>query len=287
MAKNIHRLDSSVRKHYTMDKSDGLKLNPRLLYAGSLKRSRHWNEDLHAHEFCEIMFVLSGMGEVQIGEEIFPIRQGDLLVYNPRVSHREYTKGNASVEFAFFGLTDLRIHDLPPDHLLPEGCSPIIHTGDRAQSFQTCFRSLVEEAESKLPYSEVMSGYWAKLILVGILRQLNRDEQTLVRNDIFSRIYTYISENFAHIDSIDTLCRELFVSKYYISHVFKKYAGKPPIHFVTQCRISHAKKLLHETDLPIGEISALCGYTDYTSFFKVFKRLEGITPAQYRKSSGS
>lgn len=281
----VHRPDSQVRKHYALNKSDGLKLNPKLLYAGQLKRSKHWNEVLHCHEFCEIIFVISGFGEVQIGNEIFSIRRGDLLIYNPYVMHREYTKGNSPIEFAFLGLTDLHFNELPHNCLISDSTSPVIHTGDRSAKFQLAFQSLVEEAESKLQYSEVMSGYWAKLILVGILRQLNKDEQTLVRHDVFNRIYHYISENFAHIDSIDVICNELFVSKYYISHVFKKYAGKAPMQFVAQCRMTHAKKLLSDTDLSACDISAQCGYTDYTSFFKVFKRLEGMTPAKYRQIS--
>lgn len=280
--KGIHRADSNVRRHYALTKSDGIRLNTRLLYAGKLQRSKHWKEVLHSHAFCEIVYVLSGMGEVQIGEIVKPIKRGDILVYNPNVPHMEYTKGNTPMELAFFGVTELNLNDLPPDHLISDGISPVISTGDRAKKFDLCFQSLVDETENEQQFGEIMSGYWSKLILTGILRQINVSEQTMVKNNIFSRIYAYLSEHFAEVRSIDSVCSELYVSKYYLSHVFKKYTGIAPMQYVAQCRLAHAKKLLAETDLSACEISERCGYGDCTSFFKTFKKTEGTTPIAYR-----
>lgn len=266
-----------------MTKSDGIRLNTKLLYAGKLQRSKHWKEELHSHAFCEIIYVSSGMGEVRIGEAVRAIKRGDILVYNPNVPHMEYTKGNTPLELIFFGITDLHLNDLAPDHLIPDQIDPVIHTGDQAKKFGLCFQSLVDETENKRQYGEIMSGYWSKLILTGILRQIDVSEQTMVRNDIFSRIYEYLSTHFAEVNSIDAVCNELYVSKYYLSHVFKKYTGIAPMQYVTKCRLSYAKKLLTETDLSACEISERCGYGDCTSFFKAFKKEEGTTPITYRK----
>lgn len=281
--KGIHRADSNVRSHYAMTKSDGIRLNTKLLYAGKLQRSKHWKEELHSHAFCEIVYVSSGMGEVRIGEAVRAIKRGDILVYNPNVPHMEYTKGNTPLELIFFGITDLRLNDLPPDHLISEKIDPVIPTGDQAKKFDLCFQSLVDETENKRQYGEIMSGYWSKLILTGILRQIDVSEQTMVKNNIFSRIYEYLSTRFAEVNSIDAVCNELYVSKYYLSHVFKKYTGIAPMQYVTKCRLSYAKKLLTETDLSACEISERCGYGDCTSFFKAFKKEEGTTPISYRK----
>jgi AraC-like DNA-binding protein len=61
--------------------------------------------------------------------------------------------------------------------------------------------------------------------------------------------------------------------------------GMPPMQYITTKRISYAKKLLQETDLTASAIGEACGYKDHVLFFKAFKKLEGITPTEYRRQS--
>ena len=49
-------------------------------------------------------------------------------------------------------------------------------------------------------------------------------------------------------------------------------------------RIENAKKLLRDTDISINEVATIVGYTNFTSFYKTFKELIGVSPAHYRKS---
>ena len=85
---------------------------------------------------------------------------------------------------------------------------------------------------------------------------------------------------------MDQVCKELHVSKYYLSHVFKNYMGMPPMQYVTTRRIAYAKKLLQETDLTATAVGAACGYKDHVLFFKAFKKIEGVTPTVFRKQKG-
>ena len=78
------------------------------------------------------------------------------------------------------------------------------------------------------------------------------------------------------------MCEKLYVNKYYVSHVFKKYTGVAPMAYVTKMRITLAKKLLEETELSASEISRRCGYFDTTNFFRNFKSSEKMTPLEYR-----
>ena len=134
------------------------------------------------------------------------------------------------------------------------------------------------------PYGELMAKYWARLILIGILRLANISESKFVSSAIFTRIYRYLSKNFAAVESMDRVCEELHVSKYYLSHVFKKHTGTSPMQYVTERRIAYAKQLLSETDLSAGEIADACGYRDRAVFFKAFKRGVGMSPGAYRAS---
>ena len=272
-------------KQVSYTKVDAIKLDTKCLYAGRLERIKEWNEKPHSHPFCEIMFVLSGSGIVVVDEKEYAVKKGDIIVYNPDVKHAESTTGESGIELAFFGISNFKIGNLPSDCILDEESSPVLHTGEFEDEYEFYFMSLVKEVAWDKPYNEIISKYLARLIMIGILRLANISEAKFVTNGIFTRIHNYLNKHFTEIESMDQICEELKISKYYLSHVFKKYMGKPPMQYVASKRIAYAKKLLQETDLSATEIGEMCGYKDHVLFFKSFKKQEGITPIAFRKQT--
>ncbi len=273
------------RKSVAYSRTDSIKLDTKFLYAGKLERTSQWREKPHSHPFCEIMLVLSGGGAAIIDGETYKIKKGDIVVYNSDAVHEEHTGKSSGLELAFFGITNFKINDLPSDCLIPKNVSPILPTADQEERFAFYFNSLVQEVHENQQYSDLLVKYWARLILIGILRLANISEAKFVTNAIFTKIYQYLNTNFLEIESMDQICEALNVSKYYISHVFRKYIGKPPMQYVTAKKISHAKKLLQETDMSACKIGEICGYKDHVLFFKAFKKLEGTTPISFRKQN--
>ncbi len=275
------------KRRVTYTNADVIKLDTKCLYAGKLERIKKWNEKSHKHPFCEVMFVFSGNGKTVINGKSYPVKKGDIIVYNPDTKHEESTSAKAGLEMGFFGITNFKINDFPTDFLIAPDAEPIIHTGKDEEKIGFYFTKLVEETRGEEKYNELITKYLARLILIDILRLANISEAKFVTNAIFNQIYKYINKNFTKIDSLDTVCEKLHVSKYYISHVFKKYIGKPPMQYITAKKIDYAKKLLQETDLSASEIGEKCGYSDHALFFKAFKRTEGITPIAFRKETSS
>lgn len=279
-----HRPDSAERSHYTLQKSKPLKFNTRVVYAGKLKRSPQWNENWHKHNFLEVIFVTAGTGKIQVANEKYSVKTGDLVVYPPNAEHKEYTHSKLGMELAFFAVTGLKIPNLPNNYLLPPGVCPLIVSGNDKGRFDWLFNAVLKEVKnSQVPYSEMMADFYVKILLTEILRKKGVEENSLVKNAAFSEIYDYIYKHYAEINTIDDICNALFITNYYVSHVFKKYTGMAPMQYVTKCRITQAKKLLEETDMTVREISSKCGYDETTNFFRNFKRTEGVTPTEYRQ----
>lgn len=76
-------------------------------------------------------------------------------------------------------------------------------------------------------------------------------------------------------------------SKNYFSYLFKKELGISFVEYLNQVRVEAAKKLLDTTDEKTYEISEKVGYSDYKYFSSVFKKITGVSPAQYKKMSKS
>ena len=108
-----------ARRHFAYSKVDVMKLDTKCLFAGKLERIRDWEEKPHSHAFCEIMLVEAGAGEVVVDGVKYPIKKGDIVIYNPDAVHGERT-GDEGLAVAFFGIRNFNVESLPSDHLIAE-----------------------------------------------------------------------------------------------------------------------------------------------------------------------
>jgi AraC-like DNA-binding protein len=93
-----------------------------------------------------------------------------------------------------------------------------------------------------------------------------------------------MQENYAEIDSIEQLSRTLGLSKYRFSKLFRKTTGMTAVQYLTKIRMEKAMELLRNTKLNLQEIALRTGYANDNYFNKVFRKLTGVSPGQFRSS---
>jgi two-component system response regulator YesN len=99
-----------------------------------------------------------------------------------------------------------------------------------------------------------------------------------------SKVVTYIEQNYDKELSLQILSVHVHLSKNYLAHLFKKERGEGVIDFITRVRIDRAKSLLRGTDLRSADISQKVGIPDSKYFSKLFKKMTGVTPSEYREA---
>ncbi|MFR5782640.1 MAG: helix-turn-helix transcriptional regulator [Oscillospiraceae bacterium] len=77
------------------------------------------------------------------------------------------------------------------------------------------------------------------------------------------------------------------VNKYYMVHSFTKEYGISPINYLISRRIEESKYLLSDTDHSLSQISHMLGFSSPSYFSQSFRRLEGMSPMEFRRSSRS
>jgi two-component system response regulator YesN len=102
-------------------------------------------------------------------------------------------------------------------------------------------------------------------------------------NNIISKSKAYIDRNFNRELTLEEVSREVHVSPYYFSKLFKEQSGENYINYLTKRRIEAAKQLLRDGRLNIKSICNEVGYNDPNYFSRLFKRFAGITPTEYRE----
>lgn len=101
---------------------------------------------------------------------------------------------------------------------------------------------------------------------------------------IITFVMDYVVNRFAEDLSLDLLADKLNLSVAYLSVYIKEKTGANFSEHINAVRISKAKEMLLETDLSVKEISLRIGYQNVTSFIRMFKKMTGSPPGEYRKN---
>ena len=102
------------------------------------------------------------------------------------------------------------------------------------------------------------------------------------RRDL-QNVKEYLDQNYQKKISLDGLAELFYINKFYLTRIFREQFGLSINSYLAQVRITHAKQLLRFTDLPVEKIAHECGMSDANSFSRMFKRVEGVTPGEYRR----
>lgn len=106
-------------------------------------------------------------------------------------------------------------------------------------------------------------------------------------NTAFSRLVLlakeYLDEHYTERITLDDLAERFFINKFYLSKIFKETYGTTVNNYLISKRITRAKQLLRFTDMTVDEVGAAVGMGDANYFSRMFRKVEGISPREYRK----
>ncbi len=125
-------------------------------------------------------------------------------------------------------------------------------------------------------------------ILTEAQRRMAAQREARTYSSTMQQVRAYIADNFGNPDlSLNHLSDAFELNPKYVSHLFKEEFGEKFIEYVANVRMEKAKELLDETTLSIQDIALRVGYTHSFSFIRMFKKIAGLTPGDYRKRSTS
>ena len=155
-------------------------------------------------------------------------------------------------------------------------------------------QSLREIVDAHADHSDPLSGVEASCRLTRVLAQILRwgsagessgdtvDIAVRVNHARIARVLAYISENLMTSLTLEKLARVADVSRSRFVTLFREFTGSTPQRYIQQRRIAEARRLLADPSLQIKQIAAMTGFEDRFYFSKVFRRMDGLTPTQFR-----
>ena len=95
----------------------------------------------------------------------------------------------------------------------------------------------------------------------------------------------YFNEHYQEKISLDRIARNMYLSTFYLSKIFKSETGDTPINYLIELRMEKARELLEAAPgLSIQNVAEMVGYDDAYHFSKLFKKHYGEPPTKYKRS---
>ncbi len=247
---------------------------------------------LHAHQNCELYFFLEGSGYYTVEGTDYPLQSGSIIVIRDGEAHTPhigtsvpYNRISINFPKGFLPAAEKEVNKIFYDR--PLGKDNMFLLRDTSLSFVSeCMRCICESDQEGDVQSRV------QVYLQAIIWELWRVKQsgktaapTEKRSDtsaVMRKILTYINDNLTAIENIEVLEKEFFFSRSYLNRIFKETTGSSVWGYILVKRLLLAQTLL-QNGKPATIVAAECGFGDYSSFYRQFKKHFGISPLEARK----
>lgn len=111
----------------------------------------------------------------------------------------------------------------------------------------------------------------------------NQESISAQKRDMLE-IKDYIDNHYTEKITLESLASTFYISKHYLARCFKEQCGMTVVNYIQQVRITRAKHLLRFSEESVEAIADACGINDANYFSCVFRKVEGMSPAEYRRS---
>ena len=272
-------------ERYLMMESDIKSLSFQLESITKSKYDSDWHSTLHTHPFTELFYVVDGKGEFNIQGQRFPVKANDFVIINPQVEHTELSSPDEPLEYIVLGINGLSFSNLTP---VSEGGHPFsfFNLRDEQKDILRYLNAMVQEATSQSMSYELVCHNLLEILLIKIMRHQHFDlevgKQSKATKDI-SFIKHYLETYYHESIQLEDLASMTHLSRFYISHSFKKEIGMSPMEYLIDIRIKESKILLRTTNYSISQVADIVGFTTPTYFSKQFRKSTGISPTDYRE----
>lgn len=257
--------------------------------------------DFHEHPFYEMFFFLDGDVDYTIEGKLYRLRPGDVLLTNSLDIHRAEVRPGSPYERVVVWLEDRFF-----DPFRTQGADLAVIFADAARKDYRLIRpeesrfirmrtlcEQIDHVQSQGKYGDdVGNGALVYAYLIELLVEVCRcyyDRPEDLRTDVtenekVNEVLRYINENIRGSLSLDRIAGALYLSKYYLSRLFRKFTGISIYQYVIKKRLTIARDLLR-AGRSVTEACEECGFGDYSNFLKAFRREFGQSPSEVRNQS--
>lgn len=248
----------------------------------------------HFHSELEICFVLNGEAEFHVDEKVFPLYHHDFLITRPLVLHR-INRCTADCRMLMLHINLNAFQKYDPDGLLQR----FEFAGSMNSRSNPLYQTLYESYRKMLQIGIEGRTSWKLQMLKEVTAiVIALTENTPSGKSSFTPLsmkdaererirtaLTWLDEHWQESFTMEELAAHMHLSPSGFSRFFKNAMHTGFQQYVTDLRLNRSLHLLSGTDQPVLDIALACGFNDYKTYGRLFRKSFGISPSQYRKTA--
>ena len=251
----------------------------------------------HYHDFHKIIWFISGNVEYHIEGKNYKLEPHDILLINKGEIHKPFVDSSTKYERYVFYISDEFLEEHSEEGSSLKGCFYLAHKeqgnvirlspSDSSVLFETV--KLLEHTQNDSAYASDM---YSRILFLKLLIELNRS--CINHSEVFHKtarydkkvveMIHYINDNLSGNLSIESLSERFYLSKYHMMRKFKEETGYSMHQYILEKRILKARNLIL-TGVPATTASLECGFKDYSTFGRAYKKLLNQLPSAMLSSS--
>jgi AraC-like DNA-binding protein len=251
----------------------------------------------HYHDFHKILILVSGDVTYCVEGRSYDLLPGDIVLVNAGEVHRPIIKSGNDYERIIIYvspdfLSQYQEKDNDLTRCLKQAAAEQSHVLRFHPSAASRLDAAIHAMDSSLSDTDYASELYQQLLFLEFMLQLNR---AAIQNRIefipnsaadtkISAVLDYLEEHLTEDISIDDLSSKFYLSRYYLMHSFKEQTGYTIGGYLSTKRLLLSRRLISE-GTPITEVCYSCGFKNYSTFSRAYKKSFGESPRDFRQSS--
>ncbi len=247
--------------------------------------------EFHCHDNWEIYIYLDGNVTYYVEDKVYNMKLGDVIVIPPGKMHQSVVDIPEGKRYERIVL------NLNPTY--------INSTIDQDEKLKTKYKKYIHQYNFLLNYDDDDFVFIKNLAMQII--QTNQDDNyrktmlnafiysigskfehpslssTSHEDTLISDVIQYINQHYVEQLSLDTICEEFYVSKFYLNRRFKEYTKLTIYDYILSKRIALARRLIR-SGVTANETAEKCGFGDYSTFYRAFISKTNQTPKEFKNS---
>lgn len=262
-----------------------------------LKDSNQKEFSYHYHDFHKILILLGGDVTYCVEGRSYDLLPGDIVLVNAGEVHRPIIKSGLAYERIIIYVSPDFINEYQEkDNDLGLCFRQAYHeqshvlrlNSPRGEKLNSAIRAL----DASLNDTDYASVLYHRILFLEFMIQLNRAALhnniefigDSYSNEKILAILAYLNEHLTEDISIEDISSRFFLSRYYLMHIFKEQTGYTIGGYVSSKRLLLARELI-ANGTPITEVCYACGFRNYSTFSRAYKKSFGEAPRDLRQSS--
>lgn len=251
----------------------------------------------HWHPEIEITYVQKGIMCYKVNHMVYHLKEGDIVFNNSGALHSgtmEDQKDCSYIPVTFdsrliYGFFQSTINSKYVDPVLQDSLLPALCI-NQSEPWHRPFREyllrIIDLDKKKPDFYELditicLQSMW-RLLLEHIIYEPQASRENSLEYDRIKKILSYIEENYQNKITLNDIARHIHLCESECTRLFKRHMNTTLFAFLQEYRIERSLELLQAGE-PISAVADKAGFSDPNYYSKVFARIKGCSPREYRK----